>query len=255
MNRTPYAYFLTRAAAVAGVALALPTLAQSTSPGQPAEPAKSAQPDPKPADPKDKAEPGAKADAKPKEEAKPVSPYVLNFKVKTLEGKEQDLSAYKGKVVLIVNVASKCGYTPQYEGLEKLYEAKKDAGLVILGFPANNFGGQEPGTASEIRSFCDSKYHVSFPMFEKISVVSEATAADAKAKNRPISGGDQHPLYQLLSAQPAPIGGDPKWNFTKFVVDHNGNVVARYDADKKLAQKPDLEPALLEKVDELLKQK
>jgi glutathione peroxidase len=200
-----------------------------------------------------------KADApKPKEDAK-VSPYVLDFKVKTLDGKEQDLSTYKGKVVVIVNVASQCGFTPQYEGLEKLYQEKKDQGLVILGFPANNFGHQEPGDGKQIREFCDSKFHVTFPMFEKISVVSEKTAEEAKnatPKPRPVfADGMQSPLYQRLSAQPAPIGGDPKWNFTKFVVDRSGNVVARFDAARENAGKATLESGLVSKVDELLKQK
>ncbi len=217
---------------------------------KPATPAPATKPaDPKPADaPKDK----------PKEEAK-VSPYVLDFKVKTLDGKEQDLSAYKGKVVVIVNVASQCGFTSQYEGLEKLYKDKKDAGLVILAFPADNFGHQEPGDSKTIKEFCDSKFHVTFPMFEKISVVSEKTAEEAKAakpKPKPVfADGTQHPLYQRLTAQPAPIGGDPKWNFTKFVVDRQGNVVARFDAEKQNAMTANLEDGLLKKVDELLKQK
>lgn len=158
--------------------------------------------------------------------------YVLGFKIKDIDGKEQDLAQYKGKVVVIVNVASKCGYTPQYTGLQKLYSEKKDQGLVVLGFPANNFMGQEPGSLSEIKEFCTANYGVTFPMFEKISV----------------KGDDQHPLYKKLGAQPAPIGGDPKWNFTKFVVDRTGKVVFRIDAKNR----KDLEPELLTKVDELL---
>lgn len=138
---------------------------------------------------------------------------VLDFKVKGLDGVEQDLAQYKGKVVLIVNVASQCGYTPQYEGLEKLYESKQAQGFVVLGFPANNFGQQEPGSSSEIHEFCTSKFGVKFPMFEKISV----------------AGADQHPLYARLASQPAPIGGDPKWNFTKFLVDRSGKVVGRFE--------------------------
>jgi len=205
----------------------------------------------KPADPK----PAEAPKDKPKEEAK-VSPYVLDFKVKTLDGKEQDLSAYKGKVVVIVNVASHCGFTSQYEGLEKLYTDKKDAGLVVLAFPADNFGHQEPGDSKTIQEFCDSKFHVTFPMFEKISVVSEKTAEEAKAKKKPVfADGTQHPLYQRLSAQPAPVGGDPKWNFTKFVVDRQGNVVARFDGEKQNAGTANLEEGLTKKVDELLKQK
>jgi glutathione peroxidase len=158
--------------------------------------------------------------------------YVLGFKMKRIDGTEEDLSKYKGKVVVIVNVASKCGYTPQYEALQKLYEDKKDQGLVILGFPANNFGSQEPGTNQEIVKFCSDNYHVGFPMFEKISV----------------KGSDQHALYKKLAGQPPPIGGDPKWNFTKFVVDKSGNVVARFDAKNRKG----LEPDLLKKLDELL---
>ena len=169
----------------------------------------------------------------------PDDAYVLGHKVKRIDGKEQDLSEYKGKVVVIVNVASKCGFTPQYEGLEKLYESDKDKGLVILGFPANNFNGQEPGSNEEVAKFCKDTYGVTFPMFEKISV----------------KGADQHPLYKQLAAQPAPIGGDPKWNFTKFVVDRSGKVVARYDAKREFVRSAKLEPELVAKVDELLSAK
>ncbi len=175
--------------------------------------------------------------AKPAEKGAQPAPkkedpaYVLGFKMKRIDGTEEDLSAYKGKVVLMVNVASKCGFTPQYEGLEKLYESRKDSGLVILGFPADNFGHQEPGSNTEIAEFCKSKYSVTFPMFEKISV----------------KGDDQHPLYKALTGQPAPIGGEPKWNFTKFLVDKEGNVVARFEPKVK----PDDE-AMTKKIDELL---
>ncbi len=167
--------------------------------------------------------------------AKTADAYVLNHTLKLIDGKEQDLSAYKGKVVVMVNVASKCGYTPQYAALEKLYEADKDKGLVILGFPANNFGGQEPGSNEEVAKFCKDTYSVTFPMFQKISV----------------KGPDQHELYKQLAGQPAPVGGDPKWNFTKFVVDRSGKVVARFDAKKR----DGLEPELVAKVDELLSTK
>lgn len=160
--------------------------------------------------------------------------YVLGFTMNLIDGKPQTLSAYQGQVVLMVNVASKCGYTPQYEGLEKLYESRKQQGLVVLGFPANNFGSQEPGSNKEIAQFCSEKYHVSFPMFEKISV----------------KGEDQCALYKSLSGQPAPIGGDPKWNFTKFLVDRSGRVVARFDS--KVA--PD-DPKLTAQIDDLLHQK
>ena len=140
---------------------------------------------------------------------------VLDFTLNSIDGKPAPLSQYQGKVVLIVNVASRCGYTPQYEGLEKVYEKYKDKGFVILGFPANNFGGQEPGTNEEIKTFCSSKYMVTFPMYAKISV----------------KGADIHPLYQFLTdktTNPA-SGGDIKWNFTKFLVDRDGKVVARFE--------------------------
>jgi glutathione peroxidase len=140
---------------------------------------------------------------------------VLDFTLNSIDGKPAPLSQYQGKVVLIVNVASRCGYTPQYEGLEKVYEKYKDKGFVILGFPANNFGGQEPGTNEEIKTFCSSKYSVKFPLYSKISV----------------KGDDMHPLYQFLTdkqANPA-TGGDIKWNFTKFLVGKDGNVIARFE--------------------------
>lgn len=160
------------------------------------------------------------------------SPYVLDFTMDRIDGTPEKLEDFKGKVVLIVNVASKCGYTRQYAGLESLYQQHKDDGLVVLGFPANNFKGQEPGSNEEIAKFCTSEFNVTFPLFAKISVL----------------GDDQHPLYKKLSAQAAPIGGDPKWNFTKFLVDRSGNVVARYEP----ATTPD-DPALTSKLDELLK--
>lgn len=160
--------------------------------------------------------------------------YVLGYTMNLIDGKPQQLSAYQGQVVLIVNVASKCGYTPQYDGLEKLYESRKAQGLVVLGFPANNFGSQEPGSNKEIAQFCSEKFHVSFPMFEKVSV----------------KGDDQCALYKALAGQPAPIGGDPKWNFTKFLVDRSGRVVARFDS--KVA--PD-DPKLTAQIDDLLRQK
>ncbi len=131
-----------------------------------------------------------------------------------LSGKEQDFSAYQGKVVLVVNVASKCGFTPQYTGLEALWKKYKDRGLVILGFPCNQFNGQEPGDAAEIASFCSLTYPVSFPLFAKVEV----------------NGGGTHPVYQhLKSAAPGVLGTEGvKWNFTKFLVDKKGEVVSRY---------------------------
>ena len=143
----------------------------------------------------------------------------LDFKVKTIDGKDQNLSEYKGKVVLFVNVASKCGLTPQYKGLEALYEKYKEKGFVILGFPANNFGSQEPGTNEEIKQFCTSKYDVQFPMMSKISV----------------KGDDKHPLYKFLTEGKAgeDFAGDIEWNFAKFLVDRNGNVMARFSSRTK----------------------
>lgn len=148
----------------------------------------------------------------PSEEEKPVSKYVLDYRMDSIEGEPVKLEQYKGKVVLMVNVASKCGLTPQYAGLEKLYREHKDDGLVVIGFPANNFMGQEPGTNKEIHAFCTGEYGVTFPMMAKISV----------------KGKDAHPLYKQLAAQPEPVGGEPSWNFDKFLVDRSGEVVARF---------------------------
>jgi len=140
--------------------------------------------------------------------------YVLGYEMPLIDGQVRDLHDYEGKVVLIVNVASRCGYTRQYAGLQALYEQKKDDGLVILGFPANDFGGQEPGSNDEIAEFCESRFGVTFPMFEKVAVTGDGAAA----------------LFKQLAAQPEPVGGEPKWNFTKFLVDRTGRVVARYDS-------------------------
>lgn len=146
-----------------------------------------------------------------KSEAKP-SP--LDFKMKDIDGKEVNLADYKGKVVMLINVASNCGYTKQYKGLEALYEKYKDQGFVIVGFPANNFGGQEPGSDEEIKKFCTSKFSVTFPMMSKISV----------------KGDDKAPLYKFLTESPTAgdFAGDIGWNFTKFLVDRNGQVFARF---------------------------
>ncbi len=139
---------------------------------------------------------------------------LYNFTLNSIDGKPAPLADYKGKTVLIVNVASRCGYTPQYSALEALYEKYKGQGFVILGFPANNFGAQEPGTNEEIKTFCTRKYNVTFPMYSKISV----------------KGDDQAPLYTYLTKETGPaIAGDIKWNFTKFLVDKNGNVVQRFE--------------------------
>lgn len=138
---------------------------------------------------------------------------VYEFKVKNIEGKDVDLSEYKGKVLLIVNVASKCGATPQYDPLQALYKKYADKGLVVLGFPANNFGGQEPGTDTEIAEFCTSKYSVEFPMFSKVSV----------------KGDDKAPLFSYLtSAQNPDKQGDIGWNFEKFLIGKDGKLIRRF---------------------------
>jgi glutathione peroxidase len=141
---------------------------------------------------------------------------VHEFTLNAINGTPTPLAGYKGKVMLIVNVASQCGYTYQYEGLQALYVKYKDKGLVIAGFPANNFGEQEPGTDAEIGAFCKSKFGVTFPMFSKISV----------------AGKDKAPLYQFLTDKAAnpKTGGEIPWNFTKYLVDRNGKVLARFDA-------------------------
>jgi glutathione peroxidase len=139
---------------------------------------------------------------------------VYGFTLNSIDGKPAPLADYKGKVVLLVNVASQCGYTPQYSALEAIYEKYKDQGFVILGFPANNFGAQEPGTNEEIKTFCTRKYSVTFPMYSKISV----------------KGDDQAPLYAYLTKETGPgIAGAIKWNFTKFLVDRDGKVIQRFE--------------------------
>lgn len=138
---------------------------------------------------------------------------IYNFQVETLNGETQDFSEYQGKVLLIVNTASKCGFTPQFEGLEKLYQQYKDQGLVVIGFPCNQFGSQEPGDADEIGAFCQKNYGVSFPMMAKIDV----------------NGKDSHPVYEWLKKQQGGFLIDSiKWNFTKFLVNKDGQVVQRY---------------------------
>lgn len=139
---------------------------------------------------------------------------IYDFTAKTLQGKDVSLAAYRGKAMLIVNTASKCGFTPQYEGLEKLYRVRQADGLVVLGFPCNQFGAQEPGTEAEIGAFCQINYGVSFPMFAKIEV----------------NGPRTHPLYEFLKGEKAGILGtrNIKWNFTKFLVDRGGKVVGRF---------------------------
>jgi glutathione peroxidase len=141
---------------------------------------------------------------------------ILDFTMKDIDGKSVNLASYQGKVLLIVNVASRCGFTPQYAGLERLYEKYKDKGFVILGFPANNFMGQEPGTDLEIKQFCSLSYGVTFPIFSKISV----------------KGKDKDPLYRFITDKalnPA-TGGEITWNFNKFLIDRKGKIISRFDS-------------------------
>lgn len=147
--------------------------------------------------------------------ASAASGSIYDFNLKTIDGQPTTLKAYHGKVVLLVNVASKCGFTPQYAGLEALYEKYKDRGLVIVGVPANNFAQQEPGTNEEIKTFCSRKYNVTFPMMAKVSVL----------------GDDKTPLYTFLTSKDTDpqFGGDIKWNFTKFLFDRKGNPIARFE--------------------------
>ena len=146
----------------------------------------------------------------------------LNYTMKDIDGHDVNLADYRGKVVMIVNVASRCGFTPQYQGLEDLYKTYSDRGFVILGFPANNFNHQEPGDDAEIKTFCSSKYMVTFPMMSKISV----------------AGDDQAPLYALLTGpQNGAFAGPIGWNFTKFLVDRNGQVYARFPSKTKPSDK------------------
>ncbi len=144
----------------------------------------------------------------------PTSKSVYDFKMKNIDGNEVALDAYKGKVLLFVNVASKCGLTPQYKEIQALYEKYKDKGLVVLGFPANNFMGQEPGSDKDIKEFCTLKYDVTFPMFSKISV----------------KGSDQHPLYKYLTSKDenGVIDAKVSWNFQKFLVSKSGKVITSF---------------------------
>ena len=136
---------------------------------------------------------------------------LYDFTLQTIDGEDKSLADYEGKVLMIVNVASKCGYTPQYEGLEKLYETYKEKGFMILGFPANNFLWQEPGSDDEIKEFCSTTYGVTFDLFSKISV----------------KGSDQHPLYRFITESPN-VEGPVKWNFQKYLVDRRGKLVSMY---------------------------
>ena len=176
------------------------------------------------------------ASAADKDKGDPKVPPVLNFKMKTLDGKEVELSKYQGKVVMFVNVATKCGNTPQYKQLEELYEKYGKDGLVIVGVPANEFGMQEPGTDAEIAKFCESTYNVKFPMLSKVVVKGDGIC----------------PLYKFLTSKETDpkFAGDVTWNFEKFVVGRNGEVVARF----KPKTKPDAEE-VVKTIEEELKKK
>ena len=156
---------------------------------------------------------------------------IYGIPLKTIDGTATTLEPYKDKVLLIVNVASKCGFTPQYAALESLYEKYKDKGLVVLGFPCNQFLSQEPGTNEEIKQFCTSKYNVTFPMFEKIEV----------------NGDNRHPLYVLLAGKDSPQSGLIKWNFTKFLISRDGKILDRFAP----MAKPD-SPQVIKAVEEAL---
>ena len=152
---------------------------------------------------------------------------VLERTMPRLDGKDEDLSNYKGKVVMLVNVASKCGLTPQYKGLQAIYDQYRDEGFEILGFPANDFMGQEPGTSEEIAEFCELNYGVSFPLFSKISV----------------KGEEMHPLYQEITSMPEPIGGDVRWNFQKYLLNKDGEVVQKF-GPQTLPESPEVTGAI-----------
>ena len=159
---------------------------------------------------------------------------VYDYTLKSIDGVATPLSSFKGKVVLLVNVASRCGFTPQYAGLESLYEKNKAKGFVIVGVPANNFMGQEPGTNAEIKTFCTSKYNVKFPIMSKVSV----------------AGADQTPLYQFLTSkeQNPQTGGEIKWNFTKFLIGRDGWIAGRFEPEVKPT-----DPSLIAALDGALK--
>ena len=142
---------------------------------------------------------------------------LYDIPLKDINGKDTSLKEYKGKALLIVNVASKCGYTPQYKGLQAIQQKYKEQGLVVLGFPCNQFGGQEPGSNTEILEFCSSKYNVTFPMFDKLDV----------------KGANQHALYKELSGKDSPFPGDVKWNFGKFLVGRDGKILKRFESKDK----------------------
>lgn len=161
-----------------------------------------------------------------------AAPY--DIEVKSIDGEAVKLDQYRGKVLLIVNVASACGYTPQYEGLQALHAKQSAKGLAVLGFPCNQFGAQESGSNAEIKEFCSTKFHVTFPMFEKIEV----------------NGAKRHPLYAFLAGKDSPFPGNIKWNFSKFLVGRDGTILARFGSDVE----PD-SPELLKAVETALAKK
>jgi glutathione peroxidase len=164
-------------------------------------------------------------------DAEEAAKELLDLSARRLGGSEEPLSRYRGDVLLIVNTASECGYTPQYAGLQALYERYREKKFEVLGFPSNDFGEQEPGDDRQIGAFCKSNYGVAFPMFSKVRVL----------------GANAHPVYAYLTSLPKPIGGAVEWNFQKYLVDRNGNVVARFESDIE----PD-DPTLVSTVERLL---
>lgn len=153
------------------------------------------------------------------------------FSIKTIEGEDKPLKSFKGKVVLLVNVASKCGLTPQYEGLEELYRKYKHKDFVVVGFPCNQFAGQEPGTEKEIKLFCQSRYDVSFPLMSKIDV----------------NGPTQHPLYEWLTGKEAKFPGGITWNFEKFLISKSGEVITRFNP-----KTPPSDPSVISEIEKAL---
>ena len=139
---------------------------------------------------------------------------IQTIAAKDIDGKDTSLKAYEGKVLLVVNVASHCGFTPQYKALEAVHEKHKSKGFTVLGFPCNQFGAQEPGTNEEIKQFCSAKYNVTFPLFDKIEV----------------NGPNRHPLYVALAGKDSPFPGDIKWNFTKFLIGRDGKILKRFES-------------------------
>ena len=146
-----------------------------------------------------------------------TQPNLASIPLKDIKGKDTSLKEYQGKVLLVVNVASKCGYTPQYSALEAIHRKYSDKGFVVLGFPCNDFGSQEPGSNEEIQNFCKTKYDVTFPMFDKLHV----------------KGPEQHPLYAALTGKESPYPGDVKWNFGKFLIGRDGKIITRWDSKVK----------------------